>query len=427
MRILIDKPISMCDEKIRVSFEDLPQNSIITVTAESSDYYCINASTKTGMGTIWHSKGCYKSSACGTLNLTKDASTGGSYTGTHGMGLFYRMKPTKRKEAKLATNLRAIAVQKSYHIKLSVFFEEEKLGESTIERKFQADNIIHQDINQENLVARFFKEPQKRNQPAIIVLSGSDGRIEKAQNIAQLFASHGYASLAVCYFGLVGTSDCLSQIPLELIEKAIAFLKQQPEVNTQKIAVYGRSKGGELALLAGSEFPELSCVIANTPSSFIMEGLTAKNRNSKTSSWTYKKHDFPYIPFKIWDFIPFVLKKILFNQQDLASPFSKIIHRKNAEKARIKIENVQGSILLLSSELDEVWPSTLFCTQALTHLKKYNFSYVYKHKNYLHSGHLLTIAYQPIPRYTSQNWDKQLKDSVASWEETLLFLKQWAN
>lgn len=427
MEIIIDKPISMCDEKIQVSFEGLPQSSIITVTAESSDYYCINAPMATGIGTIWHSKGCYKSSACGTLNLTKDASIGGSYTGTHGMGLFYRMEPKKSKEEKLATNLSAIGVQKSYHIKLSVFFEDEKLEEITIERKFQADNIIHQDINQENLVARFFKDAKKRNQPAIIVLSGSDGRIEKAQNIAQLFASHGYASLAVCYFGLVGTAECLSQIPLEIIEKAITFLKQQQEVNAQKIAVYGRSKGGELALLAGSEFPELSCVIANTPSSFIMEGLTAKNRNSKTSSWTYKKHDFPYIPFKIWDFIPFVLKKIFFNQQDLASLFSKIIHRKHAAKARIKIENIQGRILFLSSEQDEVWPSTLFCTQALTHLKKNNFLYPYKHKNYLHSGHLLTIAYQPIPRYTSQNWGKQLKDSIASWEETILFLKQWAN
>ena len=37
---------------------------------------------------------------------------------------------------------------------------------------------------------------------ALIIVSGSEGRIEKAQNIAQLLSSRGYICLAIAYFGL---------------------------------------------------------------------------------------------------------------------------------------------------------------------------------------------------------------------------------
>ena len=46
-------------------------------------------------------------------------------------------------------------------------------------------------------------------------MSGSEGRIEKAQNIAQLLSSRGYICLAIAYFGLEGLPKHLERIPLE--------------------------------------------------------------------------------------------------------------------------------------------------------------------------------------------------------------------
>ena len=132
----------------------------------------------------------------------------------------------------------------------------------------------------------------------ILVVSGSDGRIEKAQNLAQLFAGHGYAVLALCYFGLDGTPVCLSRIPLECIERAPNWMRAQPDIIPGKTAIYGRSKGGELALLANSLFPEIRCVIANTPSCYVMEGLTAGRRNSGQSSWEYRGQPLPFLKLK---------------------------------------------------------------------------------------------------------------------------------
>lgn len=51
---------------------------------------------------------------------------------------------------------------------------------------------------------------------ALIIVSGSEGRIEKAQNIAQLLSSRGYICLAIAYFGLERLPKHLKRIPLEL-------------------------------------------------------------------------------------------------------------------------------------------------------------------------------------------------------------------
>jgi hypothetical protein len=144
------------------------------------------------------------------------------------------MKPSNIVTEKKASNLSDIPVYKSYNIRLSAYNENELLCDISIERAYQNNSIVYQDVFGKHSVSRFFRKNKRKNQPAIIVLSGSDGRIEKAQSIAQLLASHGFAALAVCYFGLKGTAASLSKIPLEIIEESIAFLKQQDSVNSSK-------------------------------------------------------------------------------------------------------------------------------------------------------------------------------------------------
>ena len=78
---------------------------------------------------------------------------------------------------------------------------------------------------------------------ALIIVSGSEGRIEKAQNIAQLLSSRGYICLAVAYFGLEGLPKHLECITLECLVEAKNSLRQHPQVDSEKIGLYGRSKG----------------------------------------------------------------------------------------------------------------------------------------------------------------------------------------
>ena len=61
---------------------------------------------------------------------------------------------------------------------------------------------------------------------ALIIVSGSEGRIEKAQNIAQLLSSRGYICLAIAYFGLEGLPKHLKRIPLECLVEAKSYLRR---------------------------------------------------------------------------------------------------------------------------------------------------------------------------------------------------------
>ena len=64
------------------------------------------------------------------------------------------------------------------------------------------------------------------------------------------------------------------------------YLRQHPQVDSEKIGLYGRSKGAELVLAEESIFNDVQCLVLNSPSDVVYEGIKGK-WNSHTSSWTY--------------------------------------------------------------------------------------------------------------------------------------------
>ena len=78
--------------------------------------------------------------------------------------------------------------------------------------------ISHQDIYGKHFQGRLFYDQKVIKAPALIIVSGSEGRIEKAQNIAQLLSSRGYICLAVTYFGLEGLPKTFGTYSLECLE-----------------------------------------------------------------------------------------------------------------------------------------------------------------------------------------------------------------
>ena len=90
------------------------------------------------------------------------------------------------------------------------------IAERIFTRRYMSSQISHQDIYGKYFQGRLFYDKKAINAPALIIVSGSEGRIEKAQNIAQLLSSRGYICLAVAYFGLEGLPKHLECIPLEM-------------------------------------------------------------------------------------------------------------------------------------------------------------------------------------------------------------------
>lgn len=213
-----------------------------------------------------------------------------------------------------------------------------------------------------------------QQQPLIVGLGGSEGgnawtsdRWAKTRN---RFIEEGYAFLAIGYFGCPETSEQLDRISIEAVHEAIAEAAANPQIDKSKIAVIGGSKGAELALLLASYYQDISCVVALVPGHCAFPALTF---GASTSSWVYQGQEVPYVPMP-WAAVPSALK------QDLRGAFEIMLKDQEAvKKAAIKVEQIQGPILLISAKKDEMWPSTEMSNAIMDRLETHKFRYPNQH------------------------------------------------
>lgn len=106
---------------------------------------------------------------------------------------------------------------------------------------------------------------------ALIAFGGSDGRFPLTCMLAEIFQRAGLTTLALAYWNAPGLPEAIAALPVESVERAALWLRGQGYEN---LSLRGTSKGGELALLAGSLLPELiSCVVAVCPWTWYVRAL----------------------------------------------------------------------------------------------------------------------------------------------------------
>lgn len=237
---------------------------------------------------------------------------------------------------------------------------------------------------QENGFQGIFVKEEGDMEKALIVIGGSEGGINAAYGVAKAFAEEGIASLGVAYWGTEQTAKCLTQIPIEIIERAIYFLKEK---GYKKVGIYGVSKGAELALVSASLLPELKFVIAVSPSCCVFEGI--KNRAcSGESSWTWRGKSLKYVGF---DGISVNMKKNMLKNKEmgLREEYTKAIELHKTEENIIKAEEIQGPVLLLSAKADAQWPAEIMADMIMERLKEKNFAYPNHHETFYPASHML--------------------------------------
>jgi hypothetical protein len=72
-------------------------------------------------------------------------------------------------------------------------------------------------------------------------LSGSEGGFDDLR--AAMLASHGYAALAVAYFGSRGPQEELLEVWVERIESAVEWVRGRAALDVGRISALGASKG----------------------------------------------------------------------------------------------------------------------------------------------------------------------------------------
>ena len=390
----------LADEPFSIVIDGLKPRETYRVEMFLSDYYCINAPMLLAHDGLWRSTGIFVSDKNGIIDMSQTPSCSGSYEGISTMGLFSNAKPLTNKKKKLPTSLSKIPLLDRFFVEIKIMQGNTVIAERTFTRHYMSSQISHKDIYGKYFQGRLFYDKKAIKTPALIIVSGSEGRIEKAQNIAQLLSSRGYICLAVAYFGLERLPNYLERIPLECLVEAKDYLRQHPQVDSERIGIYGRSKGAELVLAEESIFNDVQCLVLNSPSDVVYEGIEGK-WNSHTSSWTHLQKELPYQKFRLRDYL-----------------FSKLFRKPipKDRSARIDISRLSSPILLLGSTVDEIWDASSAIDDIVSDYKGHHITF----KKYHETGHMLTVAYQPNHRYR-KDWRLLMKESKDSWLATIHF------
>lgn len=212
------------------------------------------------------------------------------------------------------------------------------------------------------------------NQRLVVGLGGSEGgnawATERWKPIRDKFIKEGYSFLAVGYFKMEGTPEALDRISLEKIHDEIKKTLEHPNVSDEGIALIGGSKGAELALLLGTHYEDISCVVSVVGSHAAFPALTF---GANTSSWTYNNREVPYVPAP-WSSVPAMITG------DLREAFVIMLEDTVAvNKALIEVEKIRGPVLCMSANKDEMWPSTEMSALLMKRLDEHNFPYAHEH------------------------------------------------
>ncbi|MEM9192091.1 MAG: acyl-CoA thioesterase/bile acid-CoA:amino acid N-acyltransferase family protein [Myxococcota bacterium] len=215
--------------------------------------------------------------------------------------------------------------------------------------------LVSEPVSEPGLVGTLFYPESSEPLGGILVLGGSEGGLETASFRAATIAGDGYAALALAYFGAPGLPAELLEIPVEYFGQALEWMMRHPAIDPDRLAVFGASRGGELALMLGSRYGEIDAVIAEVPS-----GLRWGGGVSAGSGWSADGVPLAFVR------TPPTASPSLERLRDGSTGyrFSTMFEQALAlatpteiAAATIPVEQTSGAVLMLGGADDDLWPS----------------------------------------------------------------------
>lgn len=265
---------------------------------------------------------------------------------------------------------------------------------------------------------------------ALIVLGGSEGNENIPRNLGARFAREGVAALGLCYWNVPGLPDELVEVPVESVERACALLRSR---GYERIGIYGISKGGELALLAASLMPDLTCAVALSPLDHVMPGITgsgglASKGVSTRSSWTWRSESLGCAPGGIrLPYLGIIRRMITERQLDMRFVYERMLEGASATSA-IKVERINGPVMLISPEHDSMWPSDEACRRIERRLRAQDHPWGVARVTYEHASHIIVPMETDMLRLFREERRFPQECSTSredAFRRTLAFLEQW--
>jgi dienelactone hydrolase len=390
----------------------------------------VTASQPDPRGELWTSSATFTARSDGTLDLSRDSASAGTYTGTDPMGLIWSMRPADPTTRNgLPDPLAPTALTVTANV------DGQPVCHNQVLRLRVPDGLTRLDVREHGLVGTLYRPADHRVLPGVLLLGGSEGGTH--DDDAALLAAHGHAVLALAYYGVPGLPPTLQNIPLEYFGHALTYLRTLTGVHPARLAVIGASKGGEAALLVGATFPEVTAVISVVGSGLVTQGISQDLTTGSfldimttaVPNWTYRGQPLPYLPTtvtpqlraRVANGMPVTLREAFepaLTQPDLVAA------------ATIPVERINGPTLLISAEDDQGY-GPHFHQHAVNRLAGRPFT----HLLYPGAGHLIAAPpFAPTTQSTSPGPgvifehggtpEPTARARADTWQRTLALLAQ---
>ena len=322
----------LLDEAAAIQASGLQAGERVTIRSELND----------GAGERWTAQADFLADAQGNLDLSKQAPQAGSYKEVSAMGLVWSMMPAS-KSARAYAAPRDLGPQT---VRFELLRKGQKAADAELVQDAVASGVRRVAVREGPLRGILFLPAGGEKHHAILIVGGSNGGVPARQ--AAWLASRGFVSFALAYFHYDDLPAQLEEIPLEYFQKGLSWLLARPEVEGNRPAVMGTSRGGELVLQLGSMFPAIAAVVAYVPADVRYPSCC---RDPGTPAWMWQGRALPY----------------LLPRLGRGSPMAAV--------ATIAVEQTHGPILMMSGESDGIWHSSEMADDVVRRLHSRNFAY----------------------------------------------------
>ncbi|XP_031232625.1 bile acid-CoA:amino acid N-acyltransferase [Mastomys coucha] len=343
---------ALADEPVSIRATGLLPSQIVT----------IQATVKDEKENLFQSKAFYKANEAGEVDLEQASALGGDYVGVHPMGLFSSLKPKRAFQRLIKKDVMNTPLSISLDLYDSVYlletFRIPPKASQTVQRWFVGPGVKREQIREGRVRGALFL-------PAV-------------EFRASLLASHGFAVLALAYFGYEDLPEKLQEMDLDYFEEAANFLLAHPKIRKSGIGVISTSKGAEIGLAMACYLKQVVATVCINGSSSILD-----------------------FPLRYRDLVVTPIRQDLERIQVHVSGSVRFRHctehlqNKLNPQNILPVEKIQGKILFIVGENDECLDSKSHAQRAMDQLRSHGRSNG-RMLAYHGAGHLIEPPYSPF-------------------------------
>lgn len=184
--------------------------------------------------------------------------------------------------------------------------------------------------------------------PALLLLGGSEGGLgSEMTRLARGLHGAGYSVLHLAWWRAPGTPPALEAVPVEDFDRALDWLKRQPETDRTRLGIVGWSRGSEAAQLLAARRRDVRALVLGMPSAVLWQGIDYAKEAESGSAWTVGGKALPFLPAGAMHFMA-----------DPGAPANvAALEQAIAARPEVRTPPLRTPSLLICGEADRVWAS----------------------------------------------------------------------